>query len=166
MRHVAQSQCAKVGRGHGLVCAGGGCSDSGTGTGAYSTRAQWWFQIYIYIYTYRQDQQQTCLRVTLTHILFINIAQKQLIFGNIPISNVWMLVVCIGSVRTTTKAKGRPADCSNSSHKMLLPTPPHSSLPAPALQVLRPSRLLLYVQPESTETAAAAAAAQPSRAIA
>lgn len=50
MRHVAQSQCAKVGRGHGLVCAGGGCSDSGTGTGAYSTRAQWWFQIYIYIH--------------------------------------------------------------------------------------------------------------------
>lgn len=122
---------------------------------------------YIYIYTYRQDQQQTCLRVTLTHILFINIAQKQLIFGNIPISNVWMLVVCIGSVRTTTKAIGRPADCSNSSHKMLLPTPPQSSLPAPALQVLRPStRLLRYVQPESTETAAAAAAAQPNRAIA
>lgn len=120
---------------------------------------------YIYIYTYRQDQQQTCLRVTLTHILFINIAQKQLIFGNIPISNVWMLVVCIGSARTTTKAIGRPADCSNSSHKMLLPTPPQSSLPAPALQVLRPSRLLLYVQPESTETAAAAAA-QPSRATA
>lgn len=77
-----------------------------------------------YIYTYRQDQQQTCLRVTLTHILFINIAQKQLIFGNIPKSNVWMLVVCIGSVRKTAKAIGRPADCSNSSHKMLLPTPP------------------------------------------
>lgn len=37
-----------------------------------------------YIYTYRQDQQQTCLRVTLTHILFINIAQKQLIFWQHP----------------------------------------------------------------------------------
>lgn len=134
-------------------CAGGG-SDSGTGTGTGSGSGADSAQLsggskyahtytHTHAYTYRQDQ--TCLRVTVTHILFINIAQKQLIFGNIPISNVCECVSeCVGSVRTTTNqpyidceppaADQLPADCSqpqnvaNSSESLPAAAPAHEVL--------------------------------------
>lgn len=161
MRHVAQSQCAKVGRGHGRVPVVALTQARALAlalalaltllNSVVVPNMHTHIHTHTLAYTYRQDQ--TCLRVTVTHILFINIAQKQLIFGNIPISNV-CVCECVGSVRTTTNqsyidceppaADQLPADCSqpqnvaNSSESLPAAAPAHEVL-RPLYRLYRPA---------------------------